>query len=87
MAAQGAHYEPFAWWLARERLGRDLRQHYPVPQDLPAGLLVLVEKLAGTESPHEVPSKWLGKLDAIEGNRLLRASRKRLGMRTGVRSQ
>lgn len=78
MATQRAHYEPFAWWLARERIGQGLRERYPVLQDLPAGLLMLVEKLATSESPREMQSAWLRKLDAIEGNRLLRGCRKHL---------
>lgn len=82
MAAHGAHYEPFAWWLTRERIGQGLRERRPVLQDLPAGLLMLVEKLASSESPQEMPSTWLTKLDAVEGNQLLRGCRKRLGVRT-----
>lgn len=39
------HYEPLAWWLARERIGYDLRQRYEVPRELPACLLTLVKKL------------------------------------------
>jgi hypothetical protein len=48
MATQRADHEPFAWWLARERIGQGLRGRYPVLQDLPAGLLMLIEELATT---------------------------------------
>jgi hypothetical protein len=78
MAAHGANYEPFAWWLAREGIGRGLRERYPMLQDLPDGLLALVEKLASNESPQQAPATWLRKLDAVEGNQLLRRCRERL---------
>jgi hypothetical protein len=78
MAAYGAHFDPFAWWLARERIGQGLRERYPVLQDLPAGLSTVVEKLASSDSPQQVPSTWLQKLDAVEGNQLLRGCRKHL---------
>ena len=40
-----ARYEPLAWWLARERIGKDLRERYAVPDELPACMLMLVRKL------------------------------------------
>ena len=85
MATQRAHYEPFAWWLTRERIGQDLRGRYPALEELPPGLLTLVRKLdsvEGNQLPQETPPNWIRKLDAIEGNRLLRACRKRLESRT-----
>jgi hypothetical protein len=42
-------YEPFAWWLTREQIGRDLRERYSVAQELPPRLLVLVKKLGAVE--------------------------------------
>ena len=42
-------YEPFAWWLARERIGQDLRDRYAVAQELPPRLLALVRKLDAVE--------------------------------------
>ncbi len=81
-ATQGAHYDPFAWWLARERMGHDLRERYPVLQELPRRLLKLVRKLdaiEGNHSPEESSLSWLKQLDAIEGDQLLRACKKRLG--------
>ena len=45
-------YEPFAWWLTRERIGQDLRERYAVAQELPPRLLALVKILhAGDGSP------------------------------------
>ena len=38
-------YEPFAWWLTRERIGQDLRERHSVAQELPPRLLALVKKL------------------------------------------
>jgi hypothetical protein len=45
-----AHYEPLAWWLARERIGKDLRERYAVPDELPACMLMLVKKLDDPEA-------------------------------------
>ena len=42
-------YEPFAWWLARERIGQDLRERYVVAQELPPHLLALLKKLDAVE--------------------------------------
>ena len=53
MAAQGANYDSFSWWLAREQIGQGLRERYPVLQDMPDGLLILVERLANNESPQQ----------------------------------
>ena len=78
MAAHGANYEPFAWWLAREGIGRGLRERYPMLQELPDRLLILVEKLANSEPPRQTPATWLRKLDAVEGDQLLRRYRERL---------
>jgi len=81
MVTLRAEYEPFAWWLTRERIGHDLRERYSMPEELPAQLLKLAKKLdavVGNQLPQEMPRNWLRKLDAIEGDRLLRACRKRL---------
>jgi hypothetical protein len=86
MGTQRAHYEPFAWWLTRERIGQDLRERYPALQELPSRLLTLVRKLDAVlgnqlpqdQLPQEAPRNWLRKLVAIEGDQLLRACRKRL---------
>ena len=77
MATQRAHYEPFAWWLTRERIPR-LKYCRP-------GLRTLVRKLdsvEGSQLPQETRRNWIRKLDLIEGNQLLRACRKRLESRT-----
>ena len=42
-------YEPFAWWLTRERIGQDLRERYAVAQELPPSLITLVKKLDAVE--------------------------------------
>jgi hypothetical protein len=81
MGTQHAYYEPFAWWLTRERIGQDLRERYPALQELPSRLLTLVRKLDAVEGnrlPQEKPRNWLRKLVANEGDQLLRACRKRL---------
>ena len=85
MGTQSARYEPFAWWLARERIGADHRKYYAAPQELPSEILALIERLGTTvggdqsreESTPDRPS-FLSKLDAIEGNQLLRTCRTRL---------
>ena len=45
MATQNAQYEPVAWWWTRNQIGRDLRERYDVPKELPPTLLTLVRKL------------------------------------------
>ena len=45
MATQSAQFEPVAWWWARNKIGRDLRELYEVPKELPPKLLTLVRKL------------------------------------------
>jgi hypothetical protein len=78
-------YEPFAWWLTRERIGQGLREHYAVSQEVPPRLLARVRQLGDAVvgdqvregSPPDTPS-LLSKLDAFEGNQLLRACRTRL---------
>lgn len=82
MGTENAHYEPFAWWLA---IGADLREYYAAPQELPSEVLALIERLGAIvegdqfreESTPDRPS-FLSKLDAIEGNQLLRTCRTRL---------
>ena len=45
MPTGSAGYEPFAWWLAREGIGRNLRERYAVSEELPPSLITLVKKL------------------------------------------
>jgi hypothetical protein len=85
MATLRADYEPFSWWLTRERIGPVLRQRYSLPEELPPQLLSLAKKLdavLGNQLPQEAPRNWLRKLDAIEGDQLLRTCRKRLASGT-----
>jgi hypothetical protein len=49
MATQSAQFEPVAWWWTRHEIGRDLRERYDVPKDLPPELLRLVRKLDGSD--------------------------------------
>jgi hypothetical protein len=74
MATQRVQFEPVAWWWTRNQIGRDLRELYEVPKDLPSKLLALVRKLDAVadnqSSPHS--RTLLKKLDAIEGNYLSR---------------
>jgi len=74
MATQCAQYEPFAWWLTRERIGQDLRECFPVLEELPPQVLAALQNLKSAEAS----SGLLEKLDLVEGNQLLRACRKRL---------
>jgi hypothetical protein len=77
MVTLRADHEPFAWW---ERIGQDLRQRYSVPEELPPPLLRLAKLhvVVGDQLPQEAPRNWLRKLDAIEGNQLLHACKKRM---------
>jgi len=83
MGTQSAHNEPFAWWLARERVGADLREYYAASQELPSQIRAHVERLVDAiegdqfRKEPDAPS-LLSRLDAIEGNQLLRACRTRL---------
>jgi hypothetical protein len=81
MVTLRADYELFAWWLTRERIGQGLRERYLMPEGLPIQLLKLAEKLdavVDNQLPQEAPRNWFRKLDAMEGDQLLRACRKRL---------
>ena len=50
-------YEPFAWWLTRERIGQDLRERYAMAEELPPRLLALFRKLDAVEDSQPNPSK------------------------------
>ena len=85
MLKEQTQYEPFAWWLTRERIGEDLRKRYAEPQELPRRLLTLARKLDDAVEGDGLLQEWspslltlVSKLDAIEGNQLLRACRRRL---------
>ena len=49
MPTGSAGYEPFAWWLAREGIGRNLRERYAVSEELPPHLLALLKNLDAVE--------------------------------------
>ena len=78
MATLCARFESVAWSLTRESIGQDLRKLYEVPTELPPKLLALVRKLAAVEGSSPRSRTLLSKLDAVEGNQLLRACRTRL---------
>jgi hypothetical protein len=50
-------YEPFAWWLTRERIGQDLRERYAGAQELLPRLLALFRKLDAVEDSQPNLSK------------------------------
>ena len=85
MGMQRGDFELFAWWLAGERIGADLREYYAASQESPSPIRALVERLGGAvegdpfrEEPAPDAPSLLNKLDAIEGNQLLRTCRTRL---------
>jgi hypothetical protein len=53
MAKERLGYEPYAWWLTREQLGRCLRKDYRVPEELPPRLLTLVRKLEAADATED----------------------------------
>jgi hypothetical protein len=67
MATQSAQFEPVAWWWTRNQIGRDLRELYEVPKELPPKLLARVKKLAAVESNQSRSRTLISKLDVIEG--------------------
>ena len=72
MTTQCAQFEPVAWWWTRNQIGRDLRELYEVPKELPPKLLALVSKLAVENNQSPRSRMLLKKLDAIEGKCLSR---------------
>jgi hypothetical protein len=46
---ESVQFEPVAWWWTRHEIGRDLRERYEVPKELPPELLTLVRKLDGDD--------------------------------------
>jgi hypothetical protein len=44
-----AHFEPVAWWWARNRIGRELSERYKVPKELPPKLQTLVLRVDAIE--------------------------------------
>ena len=72
MATQCAQFEPVAWWWTRNQIGRDLRELYEVPKELPPKLLALVSKLAVENNQSPRSRTLFKKLDAFEGKCLSR---------------
>jgi hypothetical protein len=64
MAKARLGYEPNAWWLTREQIGRCLRKDYRVPQELPPRLLTLVRQLETVEGSNQLSQTP----DVIEGS-------------------
>jgi hypothetical protein len=44
-----AHFEPVAWWWARNQIGRALSERYKVPKELPPELQTLVLRVDAIE--------------------------------------
>jgi hypothetical protein len=44
-----AQFEPVAWWWTQKEIGRDLRERYEVPKELPSNLLALFVKVDAME--------------------------------------
>ena len=66
MATQSAQFETRAWWWTRNQIGRDLRERYEVPKDLPPELLTLVGKL--DEDDWLFPNvSWQDDVDLVGG--------------------
>jgi hypothetical protein len=66
MATQSVQYEPVAWWWTRNQIGRELRERYEVPEELPPKLVTLVSKL--DDSDWLFPSvSWQNDVDLLEG--------------------
>jgi hypothetical protein len=61
-------YGGLTWSLVTEQIGRDLRERYEVPQELPPKMVALVRKL---DAPR--PRSLIGTLDSLEGNLLRRS--------------
>ena len=66
------YHQGLIWSFIREEIGRGLRELYEVPAELPPKLLALVRKLNVAEGDQLSRRSLIGKLDAIEGNHLLR---------------
>jgi hypothetical protein len=84
MSSYGALYGASAWCLTRELIGQELRKLYVPPTQLPPHLLALAAELGTMEtSPltKELPTTLhalVRKLDALEGDQLLRRCNQRL---------
>src|SRR6516225_8333351 len=50
MPTDSAGYKTFDRWLAREGIGRDLRERYAASEELPPSLITLVKKLDAVQA-------------------------------------
>jgi len=79
-----AQYGASAWVLTKETIGAELRDRYKPSTELPPRLLALVRQLRGLEYgalPKELPAPsftLVEKLDAVEGDQLLKQCGERL---------
>jgi hypothetical protein len=83
MPSYSALYGETAWCLTREVIGQELRNRYP-PTQLPPHLLALARRLGTIESSpvkkesHTPLHALVRKLDALEGEQLLRRCNQRV---------
>jgi hypothetical protein len=84
MSSYGERYGASAWCLTQEVIGQELRKLYDPPMELPPRLLALARELGTMDlSPlaKELPTTLhalVRKLDALEGDQLLRRCNQRL---------
>jgi hypothetical protein len=50
MSKECARYEPVAWWFTRSRIGKELKQQYEIPTELPSNLLAVIRQLDAAEA-------------------------------------
>jgi hypothetical protein len=59
MSKRSQESNPNAWWQARERIGRLLKELYNQPQEASPQLAALIAKLAENSDPNEEGSRSL----------------------------
>ena len=62
-----AHFEPVAWWWTRREIGRDLRDRYEVPDELPPKLVWLLRKLDDDRDWLFASVSWQDDADLLGG--------------------
>ena len=60
-------FEPVAWWWARNRIGRGLRDLYEVPKELPPKMVWLVRKLDDDRDWLFASDTWQNDTDLLGG--------------------
>ena len=86
MPSYHARYGPPAWALTRDLIGQELRTLYDLPTELPPHLLAVAHRLGAMETSRPNKDERLRtplhrlvrKLDALEGEQLLRRCNQRL---------